>query len=503
MSTEPAPRARPPIVALDGPGSSGKSSVGAAAARALGLRFVDTGLFYRALTAAALRRDIAPDDVAATVALVDEIALAPDVDGVLSRVLLAGEDITHAVHEAAVDEAVSGYARIPEVRAALLPRQRALAADGGIVVAGRDIGTVVLPDADVKLYLDASVEERAARRAAERDLAPDSPEAAEILDQLRRRDATDSSREVAPLLAAADATHLRTDGNAFEDTVALAVAAITEATAPPPAAIAGATEATAPPPAAAPRALERAARERPASDPGVDNDLSLLVRMVAIVSRIGSRLFARVRFEGLDRIPRRGAVILAANHISNADPVLLGAWITPALRTRRIHWLGKRELFEWPIFGWLAKNGGVHPVDRSTADVEAFRLASRILESGWVLLVFPEGTRSPTGTLQEAKDGVATLALRTGAAVVPIGVNNTDAVWPKGRTLPMPFPRRTVTVRIGEPFHVGELLPPDADRRSAKGLATTIIMSRIAALLDPRHRGVYAAAIREGGPPEP
>lgn len=491
MTTDPASGpARPPTVALDGPGSSGKSSVGAAAARALGLRFVDTGLFYRALTAAALRRGIPPDDVGALVALVDEIALAPDADGVLSRVLLAGEDITDAVREAAVDEAVSGYARIPEVRAALLPRQRALAADGGIVVAGRDIGTIVLPDADVKLYLDASVEERAARRAAERDLAPDSPEAAEILAQLRRRDATDSSREVAPLVAATDARHLRTDGNAFEDTVAIAVAAITEATAPPGA-------------AAAPRAPEPVRRERQGSDPGVDNDLSLLVRMVAIVSRIGSRLFARVRVEGLDRIPRRGAVILAANHISNADPVLLGAWITPALRHRRIHWLGKRELFDWPIFGWLARNGGVHPVDRSTADVEAYRLASRILESGWVLLVFPEGTRSPTGTLQEAKDGVATLALRTGAAVVPIGVNNTDTVWPKGRALPMPFPRRTVTVRIGEPFHVDELLPPDADRRSAKGLATTIIMSRIAALLDPRHRGVYAAPIREGGTPEP
>lgn len=488
MTHAPSSRARRPIVALDGPGSSGKSSVGAAAARALGLRFVDTGLFYRALTAAALRRGVASEDVPALVSLVDEIALAPDAGDVLSRVLLAGDDITDSVREPAVDEAVSAYARVAEVRAALLPRQRALAADGGIVVAGRDIGTVVLPDADVKLYLDASVEERAARRAAERDLAPGSPEASEILEQLRRRDETDSSREVAPLLAAADARHLRTDGNALEDTVALVVAAIRDGQAPPP--------------DAQPSRAERRPRDRQGSDPGVDNDSSLLVRMVAIVSRIGARLFARVRFEGLERIPRRGAVILAANHISNADPVLLGAWITPALRHRRIHWLGKRELFDWPIFGWIAKSGGVHPVDRSTADVEAFRLASRILESGWVLLVFPEGTRSPTGMLQEAKDGVATLALRTGAAIVPIGVNNTDAVWPKGRKLPVPFPRRTVTVRIGEPFAVADLLPPDADRRAAKGLATSIIMARIAALLDPRHRGVYAAAIREDGPPE-
>ena len=135
-------------------------------------------------------------------------------------------------------------------------------------------------------------------------------------------------------------------------------------------------------------------------------------------------------------------------------------------------------------------------MDRGAADVEAFRLATRILEAGHVLLVFPEGTRSPTGELQEAKDGVAMLALRTGAQIVPIGVNNTDAVWKKGSKVPMPLPRRTVTMRVGEPFRLAEILPPDIDRRTAKTLATKAIMGRIAELLDPRHRGVYADAVR-------
>jgi len=243
------------------------------------------------------------------------------------------------------------------------------------------------------------------------------------------------------------------------------------------------------------RVLERARQ--------LDNDQTMLVRMVALVSRIGSRAFARIRVEGLERIPRTGAVILAANHISNADPVVAGAWITGALRRRRIHWLGKRELFDWPFFGWVAAQGGVHPVDRGNADVEAFRLATRILERGYVLLVFPEGTRSPTGELQEARDGLAMLALRTGARIVPIGINNTDAVWRKGRVLPSPFPRRTVTMRIGEPFAAEDVLPADVDRKAAKGLLTTAIMRRIAAQLDPRHRGVYAEPIQPEGPPEP
>jgi cytidylate kinase len=117
--------------------------------------------------------------------------------------------------------------RVGELRAALLERQRALAAaPGGIIMAGRDIGTVVLPDADLKVFLDASAEERARRRAEERGLAPDSPEARFILAQLRRRDDLDRNRPVAPLRPADDAVHIVTDGNRFEETVAAVAAAI-------------------------------------------------------------------------------------------------------------------------------------------------------------------------------------------------------------------------------------------------------------------------------------
>lgn len=219
------------IVALDGPGSSGKSSVGAAAALQLGYRFCDTGLLYRAATWLALARDIpanAPGaDPAALVALVPEIALVADVAGRLAHVSVDGVDVTREVHGPKVDEAVSAVSRVPELRAALLDRQRALAAEpGGIIMAGRDIGTVVLPDADLKIFLDASVEERARRRAEERGLAPDDPEARGILAQLRRRDELDSTRTVAPLRPAEDAVHIRTDGNRFEETVAAVVGAV-------------------------------------------------------------------------------------------------------------------------------------------------------------------------------------------------------------------------------------------------------------------------------------
>jgi len=217
------------VVALDGPGSSGKSSVGAAASLRVGYRFCDTGLLYRAVTWLSLARGVSASNPDRLRALAGEVELAADGAGRLSHVLVDGVDRTAAVHTPPVDAAVSAVSAVPELRAELLQRQRALAAPGGIVMAGRDIGTVVLPDADLKLFLDASVEERARRRAEERGLEPTGPAAEAILAALRERDRHDSTRVVAPLHPAADARIIATDGNRFEDTVDAVVNAILDA----------------------------------------------------------------------------------------------------------------------------------------------------------------------------------------------------------------------------------------------------------------------------------
>jgi cytidylate kinase len=153
---------------------------------------------------------------------------------------------------------VSTVARQPEVRAALLGWQRAIAAAGGIVVAGRDIGSTVLPDAEVKIWLDASAEERASRRAAERGIDPGSAEGLAILDDLRRRDAADGSRSLSPARAAADAIHVGTDGRTFAETVAALLAVVAHRAGPGQAAAgpagAAADRATGPRGAAADRA---------------------------------------------------------------------------------------------------------------------------------------------------------------------------------------------------------------------------------------------------------
>jgi 1-acyl-sn-glycerol-3-phosphate acyltransferase len=228
----------------------------------------------------------------------------------------------------------------------------------------------------------------------------------------------------------------------------------------------------------------------------IREEIAPWMHALAAAFRLGLKGLTRIRIEGaVDEIPRTGPVIIAANHSSNLDVPVLGSSLMPKLG-RRFQWLGKKEVFDWPVVGWVARNGGVHAVDRSTADIDAFRLAARILDEGHVLFVFPEGTRSHDGALGEGRDGVAVLALRTGAPIVPVGVTGSYERWPRGQTLPHPGGR--VVVRVGSPFRVQDLLPPGTERRAAKGLATELIMRRIADLLPERQRGQYGTTIAAG-----
>jgi 1-acyl-sn-glycerol-3-phosphate acyltransferase len=225
------------------------------------------------------------------------------------------------------------------------------------------------------------------------------------------------------------------------------------------------------------------------SDPGsMRSDANWFIRDTAFVARTITRCLVRVRISGaLDAVPREGPLIIVSNHASNADGVLVGAWLTPRLG-RRIHWLGKREMTEWPIVGPFVLAGSVHPVDRDNVDVDVFRLLLRILAAGNVIVVFPEGTRSASGQMQAAKDGVAMLALRSDAQILPVGVIDTDRFWPKGK---LPRLGKRVEMRVGPPFKLADVLAPGLDRRAAKAAATDLIMRRIADLLPARQQGVY------------
>ncbi|MGD2040070.1 MAG: (d)CMP kinase [Anaerolineae bacterium] len=205
---------KPSTIAIDGPAASGKSTIGGLLAERLGYVYLDTGVMYRAVTWAALQRGVTIDDEPAVTALAEALqidVIRPSVDdGRQYTVLADGIDITWEIRSPAVDHGVSPVSAYPGVRAALTEQQRRLGLKGQIVMVGRDIGTVVLPAADLKIYLDATAKERANRRYREILARGDSAEFEAVLAGLRRRDEIDSGRVVAPLQAAADAVVLDT-----------------------------------------------------------------------------------------------------------------------------------------------------------------------------------------------------------------------------------------------------------------------------------------------------
>ena len=215
--------------------------------------------------------------------------------------------------------------------------------------------------------------------------------------------------------------------------------------------------------------------------------LPFFIRASQVAARTIFRCFTRVSVEGLEHVPATGPLILATNHISNADPPLVSGWLTPVLG-RPVHWMAKAEALDWPLAGWFMRQNGAFGIRRGAADTEAFRLARAVLVDGRVLGTFPEGTRSPTGALQRAKDGVTLLALRTGAPILPIGVIDTDRFWPRGRMV-WRFGGR-IALRVGEPFVLERGTAPDGTREALEEV-TTRLMLHIAELLPERHRGVY------------
>jgi cytidylate kinase len=206
-------------IAIDGPSGSGKGTVARAVADALGYRHIDTGAMYRAIGWLARQYAIAGDDEAQVANLARHATFSLDA----GRVVIDGFDVTTAIRTPEIDRAASSVARLPAVRAVLVARQRALGAEGGIVMEGRDIGTVVFPEADVKLFLDAAPEERARRRAADPAHAGRQAGFDLVAVEMRARDELDRTRAASPLMMAPDAVLIDTTGLTVDEVVGRAL----------------------------------------------------------------------------------------------------------------------------------------------------------------------------------------------------------------------------------------------------------------------------------------
>lgn len=219
--------------------------------------------------------------------------------------------------------------------------------------------------------------------------------------------------------------------------------------------------------------------------------LPLYPRFIAGLCRFGLQSIARVTVEGIDDLPASGPLIIAANHMSNADPPFIGGWLAPALG-RRPTFLAKDVLFSGPL-GVLIRSLGAEPVKAGGSDIGAYRVAKGILDRGGVVAILPEGTRAHDGVMGQPKPGVSLLATRTGSLVLPVGISGTARLM--GRESVLPHIGTRIIMRVGQPFRL--VVPVGAHRRAALADADVELMRRLAALVEPRHRGHW-----EPWPPE-
>lgn len=209
------------------------------------------------------------------------------------------------------------------------------------------------------------------------------------------------------------------------------------------------------------------------------------------------RILIGFRIEGLEHVPKHGPALVICNHLHNSDPILL-----VAAYPRPLLWMAKKEVFGVPVIGWIADSAGAFPVDRGHADRKALRNAERLLSEGFVVGVFPEGTRSVTGGLKDVYPGVAIIATRTGVPIIPTVIHGSETLPFNGRKGRKRIQGRPhVTVRIGEPFHLPERAA--GERRQSMSQLTDLMMMRVAAMLPEEYRGIYAERVAErAGPSE-
>jgi cytidylate kinase len=409
--------AGPLTIAIDGPAAAGKSTTARAVAERLGLLYIDSGAMYRALALKLLRSDTDAHDPEALARFLaaTTVDLVPAGKGGEPRVLLDGREVTAELRDERVAALASTIAPLRAVRTYLVARQRALAARTGAVMEGRDIGTVVLPDAPIKVFLVADLDVRAVRRAGELALRGEAPDLDAIRALIAERDRRDMERTESPLRPAPDAITIDTSALTIPEQVAAVVALVESRSggrAPEPPTGSG----SAPP------------RPRPAraavTDLALDPEVRGFYAAVRHIARACFRLGFGMRVEGTEHLPARGGFILAANHAAWVDPPLLGA-----AATRRLGYLAKEELFVPFGFRHLIVALGAIPIRRRHLDRGGLEVAKKVLASGLGLVLFPEGTRSRTGRLGPGKPGVSMLAAEAGVPVVPAYIQGTRCLW--------------------------------------------------------------------------
>lgn len=442
--------------ALDGPSGAGKSTIAKAVAKKLGYVYVDTGALYRSIGLYCTRKGIDISDSAAVEGVLSEIKVELKyVDG-SQTVRLNGEDVSGLIRTDEISMAASAVSAIPAVRAFLLELQRSIARENDIVMDGRDIGTVILPNAQVKIFMTASAEERANRRYKELLERGQDVNYDDVLRDINQRDYNDSHRDISPLKKADDAYELDTSHMSIEEAVDAVCRIIAEKTAEQdkdkslPAA-SGGEEIT----------VEKSC---------ISKTKLFFYAILRLVVRFLLKIPFSLKYEGRENVPE-GACIVAPNHLTWADPVFVSAGIkNPSA------YMAKESLLKNKLLAPLIKAFHAFPVKRDSGDRTALNTSVEYLNKGYNLTIFPEGTRSKDGKLGKGKSGVAFICAAAKADVLPVGI-----IIRKRK-----FRRTSITIRYGKPISY-KLLSTNGITSSELRRARDLIMNEIGALVDHEH----------------
>ena len=402
------------IVAVDGPAGSGKGTITEILAKKLNLTSIDTGAMYRCVTLAIIRNNIELDNLDKINELLDNINIELIKEDNKQIVKLDGEDVSKEIRENPVNKMVSKVSEIKEIRTKMVELQRKMAETEDVIMEGRDITTVVFPNADVKIYLDAELEERAKRRVAQNQERNIQCTYEEVLEDMRQRDEIDKNKEIGALKIADDAIVIDSTNLTQKQVVKKIQKLIKKEKKV--------------------KKLEpKIYSERP------NNTRKKIVRSIVKSFLRGLyKIFYRVEIigeENKEKAAQNGGFIICANHINYLDAVAVVVF-----SKEKVRFIAKHDLGRIGILRWLERLFDVIPIKRNTQDLEAMKRCMKALKNNEVLAIFPEGTRNGMEKNGKAKNGAAFMAIKTGKQVVPVGISGTFKLFSK------------VCINYGEPI---------------------------------------------------
>lgn len=423
------------IVAIDGPAGTGKGTVTEILSKKFNLINIDTGATYRCVTLDMLNKGIKLEELDKIKELLKNLQIELKVEKGKQLVFLNGKEVTKEIRNKEVSGLVSQVSSIKEVRLSMVDLQRKMAEGKNVIMEGRDIGTYVFPTADVKIYLDADLEERAKRRFKQNVEKGLTMSYVEVIDNIKKRDENDKQKEIGALKVAKDAEVIDSTSMSINEVVREISSIIKKKQKDI-------------------KMQEKIYRVRK------ETAWKKFVRkLVKVTLGVVYRIAFRVKITG--QVPDEGAYVLCCNHINYLDAAAIVLF-----NKRKVNFVAKEDLFQHGILMWLGHLFDVIPIKRDMQDIEAMKRCLKVLKNGELLGIFPEGTRKGMEKNLKAKNGAAFMAMKAKVKVIPIGIHGTFKPFSK------------VYMNYGEPIDLSGYTKDNLDEATENIMDTIVMLTK-------------------------